>query len=248
MKNLLRHLAGIYVAGRLRRRSQPFALPDGPVLVVAPHADDETLGCGGLLAALDVPGGRRRVVFVTDSAGSPEAGPPAGQAAERRGEALAALAVLGMGPAEARFLDAPDGGLNRLAPVEAARVHTALVAELREFQPVEVFMPFFGGGSSEHDATATLTRAAVAAAGIRCRLWEYPIWAWWDPRRLAGQVTRPDQNHRFALGPVRERKRRALACHASQTTIRPPRRTPELPPVLATLCTGPDEFYFLRQP
>src|SRR5690242_8053393 len=42
----------------------------GPIVVVAPHADDETLGCGGLLAACVREGLSAHVILVTDGTGS----------------------------------------------------------------------------------------------------------------------------------------------------------------------------------
>jgi LmbE family N-acetylglucosaminyl deacetylase len=217
------------------------------MLVVAPHADDETLGCGGLLAIRSAHGGGNiHVAFVSDSAGSPEADPPAGLAARRRAEALAALAVLGVPAGQAHFLDAPDGRLGRLDADRAAQVGAALVQLLQQLRPGEMFVPYLGGGSSEHDATVHLARAALARSGVAARVWEYPVWAWWDARRLAAQLSFPRQNFRLELGPARTRKRQALACHASQ--LEPSARTgePGLPPVLAALCTGPREFFFLR--
>jgi LmbE family N-acetylglucosaminyl deacetylase len=186
------------------------------------------------------------VVFVTDSAGSPEAGQAEGQAGQRRREALAALAVLGVGAEHTHFLEAPDGRLNRLAPAESQRVLAAMASVLEKLRPAEIFVPYLGGGSTEHDAAVRLTRAAIAAAGLAPRLWQYPVWAWWDPRRLAGQLAKPAENFALRLGAARATKRAALACHASQCEPAGPQGSPPLPPALAALCTGPVEFYFHR--
>ncbi len=239
MKNLLRSLLGDFMAWRLRRRSRPYAFTPDAVLVVAPHADDETLGCGGLLALKHERREPADVVFVSDSAGSP---PVAGLSARRRTEALAALAMLGVPADRVHFLDAPDGQLNRLDPGETARVQAALAALLQKLRPADIFVPYLGGGSSEHDATTLLVRGVNAG---RARLWEYPVWAWWDARRLSGQLGQPVQNFHLPLGVARQRKRSALACHASQLTLQPDGQ-PGLPASLARLCTGPDEFFFHR--
>ena len=42
-------------------------------LVLAPHQDDEVLGCGGLAAQLAAAGGAVRVLFLTDGGGGTEA-------------------------------------------------------------------------------------------------------------------------------------------------------------------------------
>ena len=41
-------------------------------LVLAPHQDDEVLGCGGLLAQLAAAGGAVRVLFLSDGGGGAE--------------------------------------------------------------------------------------------------------------------------------------------------------------------------------
>ena len=84
------------------------AVGGGP-LIVAPHPDDEVLGCGGLLAQV---GGL--VVAVTDGEashpGSTVHGP--GRLAElRRAETAAALAALGRPETVVHRLGHPDGGV-----------------------------------------------------------------------------------------------------------------------------------------
>ncbi len=248
MKDAIRYFLGRLLARLLRGRSRPYPFSSCPVMVIAPHADDETLGCGGLLA---MKSGRAEdvcVVFISDSAGSPEALPPPDQAVRRRAEALAALELLGVPGQCAHFLEAPDGRLNRLEPAERVRVESRLSALLATVRPGEIFVPYEGGGSSEHDATTRLVRGVLAAGPHAPRLWEYPVWAWWNPTRLARQLSRPGQNFHLRLDAARRRKRAALACHASQCDVIPPATRPELPPVLAALCTGPFEFYFNRSP
>ena len=248
MKNLLRYVLGTVLAWCLRFRSRPYAFPPGLALVLAPHADDETLGCGGLLALKNERGDPVEVVFISDSAGASEEPTTAGLAGRRHRESLAALAALGIGAEHVHFLAAPDGHLNRLAPGESARVQSVLVDLVKRLEPAEVFVPYLGGGSTEHDATVQLARNALSAIGAGTQVWEYPVWAWWDPRRLVGQLWRPEQNFHLSLGMARARKHAALACHASQLEALPGTRQPALPPVLAALCTGPTEFFFHRQP
>ena len=72
------------------------------VLVLAPHADDEVFGCGGLLARLAEQGAAIRVLVLTQ----PE---DARLAAKRRGESRQAARLLGY--PEPAFLDARDGAL-----------------------------------------------------------------------------------------------------------------------------------------
>lgn len=110
-------------------------------LVIAPHMDDESLGCGGLLAKYPADS---RVLVVTES------GPT------RAAEHQRALDVLGVEPS--LCLGFPDG--------EANHRMSALVAKfdecLAEFRPNEVYLPF----PSLHQ-----DHIAVYEAGMRaCRI------------------------------------------------------------------------------
>lgn len=83
-------------------------------LVLAPHFDDEVIGCGGLLAQLVQGGSQVRVAFLTDGSGGSE-GPPKGRspaeyAEVRKKEALLAGSRLGLEPPV--LFGFPDGALS----------------------------------------------------------------------------------------------------------------------------------------
>ncbi|MBX3735680.1 MAG: PIG-L family deacetylase [Candidatus Didemnitutus sp.] len=231
--------------GRLLRRllaanSRVLPSDSAPLLVLAPHADDETLGCGALLASRAARGTPTHVVFVSDSASAdwaPGQTRPA-RAAHRRAEALAALGFLGLPPACADFLDAPDGDLDRLEADVRTRVLGALAEVLRRHRPARVLVPFLGGGSTEHDAVFWLAREACVLAGMSLQIWEYPVWAWWNPLRLRSQLLRRGENYRLATAPWLDAKRRAWQAHASQAAA--------LPAALVAAALAEHEFYFNR--
>jgi LmbE family N-acetylglucosaminyl deacetylase len=246
LKEILRLTAVAAMRLGLRFFSRPYAPALGGLLVVAPHADDETLGCGGLIAAQASAGRAVGVVFLTDSAGSHPGHPtvsPRALAEQRRAEARAALAVLGLRPEHAHYFDLPDGTLDRLQPAVQREAQERLTQLIRDLRPAEILVPFRGGGSTEHTAAWNLTRAALAAAGGG-QLLEYPIWAWSNPLRLRRRLGARSGNIRFRLGPWRAVKERALACHRSQVLPVPPAREPALPVSLARACCGPREFFF----
>jgi len=245
VKELVRRLLVRLLTAGLQAQSRRYPFAPGAALVVAPHADDETLGCGGVIAAKVRRGDPVTVAYLTDSGATP-AGAPASDrcaiAARRRTEAQAALRVLGVAEDAAHFLDAPDGRLHRLGWDEAGRLQRELAALLRRVGPREIFVPWLGDGSTEHAAAFWIVRDAVAAAGLHPPLvWEYPVWAWWNPLRLAPRLLRPGENFRVELGSLRGVKRAALACHRSQVE---PATAPALPVAVAEACTGPGEFFF----
>jgi FkbM family methyltransferase len=242
MKDTLRLLLARAWALALRCRARPHHPGAGPALILAPHADDETLGCGGLIALRC----RRQlpvsVAFLTDSAGtSPDPQQREALARARRREALQALDSLGVPAAQVHFLGAPDGQLPRLEETGRARLTAALVHVIRQLRPGEIYLPFGGSHSTEHEAAHRHILDAIGNSGWSGTAWEYPVWAWWNPFRFAARTLRKPRPVFLPLRGLLPAKRRALAFHASQ-------HLPGslLPPILSRLCLGPWEFYFPR--
>lgn len=158
-------------------------------LVVAPHYDDETLGCGGTIARKSRLGAVVRVVFLTDGAASH--GDQVGRdelARTRRLEAGAALRELGLDPADAEFAELPDGDLSS----HHDRAVEVVEAQLARWHPEQVFVPHLGDGHADHTATTVATFEAVAVAAPATDVYEYPVWHWqqWPWVGLASPLRR----------------------------------------------------------
>ncbi|HVT32684.1 MAG TPA: PIG-L family deacetylase [Rhodanobacteraceae bacterium] len=153
--------------------------PDGRLLVFAPHPDDETLATGELIQLARQQGARVRVVFATDGDNNPwpqrwterrwriDAPARARWGARRRGEALAALARLGLDADAARFLGWPDLGLTRLLERDDRAVDT-LADEIRAFAPTHVAMPSLHDRHPDHGALRVMADLALAKARASC--------------------------------------------------------------------------------
>ncbi|PSN13574.1 PIG-L domain-containing protein [filamentous cyanobacterium CCT1] len=215
------------VASSVSPLSQPETLPlrslptEAPVLVVAPHPDDETLACGGAIAALRAQGLPVSVLVVSDGTRSHPRSRlyPAPRLRQlRQAETLAALAQLGVAASQVVFLGLPDGS------VPSASLSTALAkAALAQCQrylvqvaPRTLFLPYRYDPHRDHRATWSLMQAAIAALPQLPRLIEYPIWDW-DPeqRQPLDARYRP---WRLDIASFVELKRQAIACYRSQTT------------------------------
>lgn len=177
-------------------------------LVLAPHADDEVLGCGGLVARLARRGGEVDVLFLSDSAGSTRAeSPPEVVREQRRREAVAAAEVLGVHLLEP--LDLPDGALEQ----RLDELVDGLRRVLEAGRPELVLVPSPLERSADH-------RAAFAALHRLCAAVR-PGDALHDllPRLvvLAYEVNQPlYPNLLVDVGAERETLERAMACYASQ--------------------------------
>jgi len=180
----------------------------GRILVVAPHPDDETLGCGGLIAMAAEAGLEVVVAVLTDGAGShpgSELYPPPRLAQVRGSELVRALEILSGGRAKSVAFGAPDG---RLGDVE--RDAQAWLAAFRPFECV--FAPWAADPHPDHQAAY---RAALAVAiDWRARLYSYPIWGLTlEDEADAGARGRP---HRLDVRSRLACKRRAIEAHRSQ--------------------------------
>ena len=80
---------------------------DGTALILAPHPDDESLGCGGLIASCCAAGRPPLVALLTDGSGSHPHSmryPPERLASVREAEARHAVSILGLCRDRLRFL------------------------------------------------------------------------------------------------------------------------------------------------
>jgi LmbE family N-acetylglucosaminyl deacetylase len=187
----------------------------GTCLVLAPHPDDESLGCGGLIAACCAAGRPPAVAILTDGSGSHPGShsyPPGRLAALRKAEVTQAVGYLGMSVERLVFL----GECDTKAPRKGAafdRVSRHLAAWLAAFDCTTIFVPWRQDPHCDHQAAAFIGEAAAAFANVR--LLEYPVWGW----TLLPDTTVPDQQvcgWRLDIAACLPAKRRAIAAHASQ--------------------------------
>jgi LmbE family N-acetylglucosaminyl deacetylase/glycosyltransferase involved in cell wall biosynthesis len=180
---------------------QTTSLTGATVLVLAPHPDDETIGCGGALALHRAHGDPVKVLVLTD--GARAEGPDARGAdyiALREREARAALAVLRI--EEVEFWRLPDRSLT-VEPATVAR----LVAVLQEYRPTLLYLPSPLEPHPDHAVAAQLVWAALRVALTPVTLCLYEV----------GLPIRP--NILVDITPVLSQKERALACYASQLKL-----------------------------
>jgi N-acetylglucosamine malate deacetylase 1 len=129
----------------------------GATLVLAPHPDDEVLGCGGTIARLVAEGARVDVGIVTRGmapAYSDE------QVAEVRAEAAAAHKLLGV--AATHYLDLPAAGLDQ---VPQAEVNLAIAQLVGRVQPKTLLVPFVGDIHADHQIVFNAAMVASRPAG-----------------------------------------------------------------------------------
>jgi LmbE family N-acetylglucosaminyl deacetylase len=228
---------------------RPMANSPKSVMVFAPHQDDETLGCGGLLSLKNDQGLATAVVFITDGQGSHPHHvriTPDQLKSMRRQEAIAALKVLGVAQENIHFLDLIDGKLPDLSPEEFDLAVQRISQLLLAFKPEEVCVTYRHDNNTDHEATYALVQAAIATSQLDIELLQYPIWSRWRPWTFDFNSPELQQAYRLPIRPVLERKRRALQEHRSQCLPLPPDTESSLPPYFINLFLTPSEIFFKR--
>ena len=189
----------------------------GGLVIVAPHPDDESLGCGGLIAAARAAGRSVRLVVISDGCGSHTRSrlyPPERLRTLREAETLRAVAVLGLDAACVTFLRLPDAHVPSTGP-QAQDAADAVAEAARGCGASAVFVTWRHDPHCDHTASA----AIVALARPRLpgvRIYEYPVWGWTLPPEA--EVGPEPRGLRLDVSAHREAKRRAVAAHESQTT------------------------------
>jgi LmbE family N-acetylglucosaminyl deacetylase len=191
-----------------------------PFLVIAPHPDDETLGCAGLMAGALERGLAFKVVVVTDGGAShPNSWSyPRPRLVElRQTETLEAASRLGIPPEQISFMGLPDSKVPLKGEVFEAATR-GIVHYAREIEAASLFVTWRRDPHCDHEACNLIVRAAAKRLGA-VALWAYPIWGWHIPAGETIEEALP-VGVRLSIGEWLAAKREAIACHRSQTTTK----------------------------
>ncbi len=203
------------------------AITRKPLILVAAHPDDETVGAGGLLPCLRL----LKIVHITD--GAPRSSGDAKRAgfrnreeyaAARRDELHCAMRASKMEPApQLQSLEVVD----QEASLEMAGIARRLADILREVRPAAILTHSYEGGHPDHDATAFAVHAACALLPAPPEIFEFAGYhgapcesenGSGPPRIETGRfLPRQESGNVIALAAAdSERKSRMIACFASQ--------------------------------
>lgn len=188
-------------------------LPPGlRMLVIAPHPDDESIGCGGLIGKWTAAGRDAFIVFLTDgqignreiramAPGEERHAQEQRLAATRRHEARRATELLGCRTID--FLAMPDGDL--LGSID--ETGERLAACLKRYLPDLVVFPHAGDRHPDHVAAGAILIKAleVAEPAVAPSLLGYETWA-----PLKADIV-------IDVSTFMNRKCAAIDCHVSQT-------------------------------
>lgn len=227
---------------------QPQSSICGPVVIFAPHPDDEVIACGGTIIKRVAQGCPVHIVFSTDGSRSHQAvlGIDSDPTPEeliniRIGEATAAAAVLGVPKENLTFIGARDTRL-----VDSLGLFRKRVDEiLRRIGPVAIYCPHETKElNADHSLTGQLVLERARAMNLEVDIFRYVVWsdeveeAFGYSNRLTSLAAPKgiEVAYREDIRAEREQKFAAMLEHKTQTTLfsRAQDRT-VVPPILMEL-------------
>lgn len=190
----------------------------GTTLIVAPHADDESLGCGGVISLLRKYGQNVYILLLSDGTLShPNSKEyPAERLRDiRENELVNAAAVLGVEPQNIIFCRFKD----RSVPDQSSEGFDDALKNINKIlsiiRPQSIFVPWRRDPHPDHQAAFQLIQAAITE---NAKIYEYPIWL----EQLGSGDDSPTDSEampfRLNISSVLDQKQKAIAAHLSQTT------------------------------
>lgn len=221
----------------------------GATMILAPHPDDESLGCGGLIQYLteqDVP---LFVCFVTSGGASHRNSisyPSQILTEIREQEAINACKILGVDSNNIIFLRQNDAMLSDLQEDEKAEIVSRLSNYLKEFDIDSFILPWRRDPHPDHMASYELGKHAVKMVEKDIQILEYPIWLWKNSQPEDWPLFEEVEIFRIDVRSGLSKKKNAIFAHQSQTSdlIKDDPQGFILTEDLLAPFLSPDEFFF----
>lgn len=160
----------------LLHRSTSLQLKD-KVLIVAPHPDDEVLGCSGLIQRMIENGKQVHIAILSGGGKSHQSCCHIDESTlidSRRNLSRKAAEILGLPLNQLHFLDYPDGRISYNDP-ETQRLQTLI----EKISPDAIFVPHKGEGWSDHIEAGKIVREIIRTKTTPIQLYEYCVWFWY---------------------------------------------------------------------
>ncbi len=173
MKEFIRKIR-VYLI-RLLTGYKPLLTAKGQTLIIAPHPDDEIIGCAGLIQQLIAQSQTPHIVFMTGGEGSHKGCCDIDAetlSKNRRGLARNINSSLGVKEENLHFLNYPDGGIK-----EEHKETDTLKSLIETIRPATIFVPHWGEGWPDHLNTRLIGKELAKTCGAD--VYEYCVWMWY---------------------------------------------------------------------
>lgn len=193
----------------------------GNSFILAPHPDDEALGCAGLIQFLLEQKVDVFVGFMTSGdASHPNSVkyPPEKLAALREQEAIKSCEILGVKKSNIIFFRQSDSYLSELEHTNKIEIATHLSNYLKEFEISSLVLPWQMDPHLDHRASYEIGNKALEICNKKIQVVEYPIWLWKKSSPNEWPTKKYIEIFRLDISSKMERKKNAIYAHTSQTS------------------------------
>lgn len=173
MKVLLRYIR-LVILHLLYQHRPSLPLSENTV-IIAPHPDDEVIGCAGLIKALVERGTPPHVIVMTGGEGAHRGCCELEESeiiVERRKLTMKVAKTLGLSESYIHFLDYPDEHI-ALDCAETKKLAQLLL----RLSPQTVLIPHWGEGWSDHIEAAEIVKDLLRDKNAS--IYEYCVWMWY---------------------------------------------------------------------
>lgn len=147
------------------------------IIIVAPHPDDEILGCSGLIQRMIENGKQVNVIILSGGGKSHQSCCHIDESTlidSRRNLSRKAAEILELPLSQLHFFNYPDGSISFNNPETQS-----LQALIEEISPDAIFVPHMGEGWSDHIETGKIVKKIIQTKSAPIQLYEYCVWFWY---------------------------------------------------------------------
>ncbi|MCX6051261.1 MAG: glycosyltransferase [Campylobacterales bacterium] len=187
--------------------------PKKIIYVFAPHADDETLACGGTIIKKVQDGYSVKVVVMTDGRGFHKKFTDSFSdelIIIREDEALRATKILGVNSENVIFFKYPDGFLSEYKKETEEKILSLLKADLNNIE--EIYIPHIEDKHKDHKMTNKVVLNALSVLNYKNNIFTYNVWGVFNGHNFTQEV-------KVDIKDVLELKKKAIDEYKSQINL-----------------------------
>ena len=177
VKNCVRKLRQLFFRWKVRQCND-YVITNNSIVIIAPHPDDETFGCAGLIALKVGQGVDVSVIFLTNGEKSLLGVSKEEILLHRQNSALNAAKSLGV--KQTYFMNFSDDVIPRQRDFGFDTAADKVADLIEAIAPSEVFCTHISEGWSDHTAAAELTRSALQKLDKPITFYYYWVWVWFS--------------------------------------------------------------------
>lgn len=241
LKNYIRKKHLDYLVQKSRHCNYLDRKTEKKIIIIAPHPEDEVLGCGGLITRMTASGSPPHIIVLTGgerSLGSESGIKEVEIKKARRNLTRKALTELGLPMENLHEFNLADGHIGESTEEQLNEVRECIIG----LNPDMLLVPHWGEGWPDH---INVSKLFTKGLPNNCEVWEYCVWMWYY------NVWRGlDWKNASVLRLTKEEQ--SLKNRAIDEYVLPlsPIGRPwsgDLPPIFLKAARGPVELYFKCQ-